>query len=130
MPKAGFSLADAPGVPPRAVCFDWCVTGPDNVAIVKSYLRAQNLEQVGRPEEAVALYEEAVVAGFDSSGPYDRLIFIYSNRAQHPDVIRIAEAALAQVRTYPDKKAWYETMRAEAIKAQSRVPRAAPKQTS
>jgi hypothetical protein len=99
----------------------------DGAEAVKEFLRGQNLEQVGRVDDAVALYEASVSAGFDSSGPYDRLIFIYSNRAQHPDVVRVAEAALASVRTYEEKKAWYERMRADAIKAQAAVPRAIPK---
>jgi hypothetical protein len=94
---------------------------------VRSFLRGQNLEQVGRVDEATELYEAAIAANFDSSGPYDRLIFIYSDRALHLEVVRVAEAALASVRTYEEKRAWYERMRSEAIKAQSQVPRAVPK---
>jgi tetratricopeptide (TPR) repeat protein len=76
--------------------------------IVRRYLRAQNLEQVGRIDEAVEIYEEAIEAGFDAAGPYDRLIAIYSGREQHTDVSRVAAAAITYVRTYDDKKAWYE----------------------
>ena len=94
---------------------------------VRSFLRGQNLEQVGRLDDAIELYEAAVAANFDSSGPYDRLIYIYSDQALHLDVVRVAEAALASVRTYEDKRGWYDRMRSEAIKAQSQVPRAAPK---
>ena len=95
--------------------------------IVKRFLRAQNLEQLARVDEAIELYESAVDAAFDSSGPYDRLIFLYSERARHSDVVRVAEAAIAHVQTYEDKKAWYERMRADAIKARSSVPAAVPK---
>lgn len=95
-----------------------------NVDNVKDFLRGQNLEQLGRVNEAIALYEKAVADSFDSSGPYDRLIRLYADRAQHSDVVRVAEAALAGVHTYPDKLGWYELMRAEAIKAQTKVPRA------
>jgi tetratricopeptide (TPR) repeat protein len=95
--------------------------------IVKTFLRAQNLEQLGRVEEAIALYESAVQARFDSSGPYDRLIFLYADSARHGDVIRVAEAAISNVHTYQDKKAWYERMRTSALKAQSDVPASAPK---
>ena len=98
-----------------------------NVDQVKDFLRAQNLEQLGRQTEAVALYEEVIAGGFDSSGPYDRLIALYADGARHLDVVRVAEAALASVVTYPDKKAWYERMRSDALKAQSDVPRAVPK---
>jgi hypothetical protein len=98
--------------------------------VVKLFLRAQNLEQLGRVDEAIALYEVAIENGFDSSGPYDRLIFIYSDRAQHGDVVRVTEAAIEHVHTYDDKRAWYERMRAEAIKAGSAVPRAVPKRRS
>ena len=97
------------------------------IDLVKHYLRAQNLEQIGRVDEAIALYEVAVEAGFDSAGPYDRLITLYGQRAMHSDVVRVAEAALAQVQTYADKTAWYERMRTEAQRAQTKVPQAAPK---
>ena len=98
-----------------------------NVDSVKDFLRGQNLEQLGRANEAIDLYEKAVADRFDSSGPYDRLIRLYADRAQHHDVVRVAEAALEHVHTYPDKLGWYELMRAEAVKAQTKVPRAARK---
>lgn len=102
---------------------------PANVELVKQFLRGQNLEQVGRVEEAIALYEVAVANDFDSSGPYDRLITIYSNQARHKDVIRVAEDALAHVHTYEDKKAWYERMRVEARRALDKLPQAVPKRS-
>lgn len=102
----------------------WLVSSVD---WVRSFLRAQNLEQLGRVEEATALYEEVVADGFDSSGPYDRLITLYADQAMHAEVVRVAEAALANVKTYQAKQAWYERMRADAMKAQSAVPRAVPK---
>lgn len=101
----------------------------DNVEVVRRYLRAQNLEQVGRTDEAIENYEAAVEASFDASGPYDRLITIYSNQALHAEVVRVAESALEQVQTHREKKAWYERMRAEALKAQAAVPRPAPRKT-
>jgi hypothetical protein len=99
----------------------------DNVEAVKSFLRGQNLEQIGRVEEAIELYEGAVAAGFDSSGPYDRLIAIYAGRARHHEVIRIAGLALTQVHTHADKRNWYERTRTEAKKAAARLPQAAPR---
>lgn len=98
-----------------------------NVELVNRFLRAQNLEQVARVDEAIDLYETILAARFDSIGPYDRLIEIYSNRAAHREVVRVAEAALDSVRTYPEKRAWYEQMRDAARKAVSAVPKAAPK---
>ena len=98
-----------------------------NVDLVKDFLRGQNLEQLGKLDEAILLYEAAVAQEFDSSGPYDRLITLYADRAQHGDVVRVAEAALLHVHTYADKRGWYEVMRAEALKAQTKVPRATPK---
>jgi len=100
----------------------------DNVALVKVYLRAQNLEQIGRLDEAIDLYERGVAERFDSAGPYDRLIAIYSDQARHGEVVRVAEAALANVHTHDDKRAWYESMRAAARKAMATAPRATPKQ--
>ncbi len=85
--------------------------------VVSLYLRAQNLEQVRRTDEAVELYEEAVRAGFDAAGPYDRLIAIYGVREQHDEVMRVATAALEYVRTFPDKREWYESIRKASAEA-------------
>lgn len=101
-----------------------------NVELVNRFLRAQNLEQVARVDEAIELYETMLEQRFDSIGPYDRLIDIYSNRARHREVVRVAETALACVHTYPEKRRWYEQMREAAEKAARAVPRAAPKSTS
>ena len=98
-----------------------------NVDLVKSFLRAQNLEQLGRTEAAIELYEEAVSAHFDSTGPYDRLITLYSNDARHRDVERVAAAALTNVHTHEQKREWYEQMRDAARNAAANVPPAAPK---
>jgi hypothetical protein len=103
------------------------VADPDNVDLVKRFLRGQNLEQVGRVDEAIALYETTIEGRFDSTGPYDRLIAIYSHRSEHKEVARVAEAALAQVRTHEEKRQWFARMRAEAEKTASTLPRAAPK---
>jgi tetratricopeptide (TPR) repeat protein len=99
----------------------------EGVDLVKAYLRGQNFEQVGRVDEAIELYESAVENRFDSTGPYDRLISIYANQALHREVARVATAALENVQTHGDKRAWYERMRAEADKAAADVPKAAPK---
>jgi tetratricopeptide (TPR) repeat protein len=90
--------------------------------VVKRYLQGLNLEQLGRVDEAVRLYEAALSARFDAAGPYDRLIAIYSERARHQDVIRVASSALASVHTHDDKRRWYGAMRDEAARAQARVP--------
>ena len=99
----------------------------DPIDLVKQFLRAQNLEQLGRIDEAVAIYEEVAGAGFDSIGPYDRLIALYSSRSEHAEVVRVADLALANVHTYDQKREFYEQMKASALKAQSDVPKAAPK---
>lgn len=82
--------------------------------LVRDFLHGQNLEQIGRVDEAVPLYERAMAAGFDAAGPYDRLIFIYQERRAHRDVIRAAEAALASVHTYDAKRMWYQQQIAAA----------------
>lgn len=105
------------------------LTDSANVTLVKVYLRAQNLEQIGRGDEAVELYERALEGRFDSTGPYDRLIAIYADRGRHADVVRVAEEAIAHVHTHAEKRAWYERMREEAGKAMARRPKAAPKPT-
>jgi tetratricopeptide (TPR) repeat protein len=99
----------------------------DNVELVKRFLKAQNLEQVSRIEEAVELYESIVEARFDSSGPYDRLIALYNHQARHRDVMRIADAAIEHVQTYDEKRAFYEKTRLDAKKAIGRLPQAQPR---
>ncbi len=106
------------------------VGDPSNADLVKRYLRAQNLEQLGRVEEAIVEYEIAVAGAFDSPGPYDRLIALYGSEGRHHEVIRVVERALVQVHTYPDKIAWYERTRAEARRALAKVPKAAPRDGS
>lgn len=95
--------------------------------MVKVFLRGQNLEQLGRADESIELYESVIASRFDSVGPYDRLIMLYSQRAQHADVRRVCAAALENVRTYQDKKEWYVRIAEEARVAATKVPRAAPK---
>jgi hypothetical protein len=102
----------------------------DAIEAVKVFLRAQNLEQLGRVDEALDLYETVIAGGFDSIGPYDRLISIYSNRALHRDVVRVTELALEHVHTYSQKLEWYEQMKAAAESAVANVPRAIPKNSS
>ncbi|MBW3595081.1 MAG: hypothetical protein KY391_05835 [Actinobacteria bacterium] len=108
----------------RSVWLHWRM---QNVDLVKSFLRAQNLEQLGRTDEAIELYEEVVGHRFDATGPYDRLISIYSNQARHQEVERIAVAALANVHTHEQKRGWYQEMREAAVEAARQVPAAAPK---
>jgi len=98
-----------------------------NVDLVKAFLRAQNLEQLGRTDEAVDLYEQVVAGGFDATGPYDRLISLYSNQARHKEVQRITEVALRNVHTHEQKRDWYEQMMRAAAEADQKVPKAAPK---
>jgi tetratricopeptide (TPR) repeat protein len=103
------------------------VDAVDPVELVQHYLRGQNLEQLGRVEEAIALYELAVEGSFDSPGPYDRLIALYGDQALHSEVIRVVEAALGSVHTYEDKLAWYQKVKDEALRSIGNVPKAAPK---
>ena len=95
--------------------------------LVQHYLRGQNLEQLGRREDAIAIYEKAVEGGFDSPGPYDRLIALYGDDALHGEVIRVVDAALQNVHTYEDKLAWYRKVSEDARRAAGNVPKAAPK---
>lgn len=101
--------------------------GPPPEDLVRDFLRGQNLEQLGRPDEAVACYERAVEASFDAAGPYDRLIWIYQVRGLHREVIRVAEASLRAVRTYPAKREWYERQIAISREALRSAPRPRPR---
>ncbi|MGH2705936.1 MAG: hypothetical protein ACRDJ4_12860 [Actinomycetota bacterium] len=95
--------------------------------LVRDFLRGQNLEQLGRIDAAAELYERAVAGRFDAAGPYDRLIFIYQGRGMHREVIRVAEASLACVRTYPAKREWYEARIDEASRALEALPAPRPR---
>ncbi len=95
--------------------------------MVKHYLKGQNLEQLGRIDDAISQYEMAVAGRFDSTGPYERLISLYAGLARHKDVMRIADAALNNVRTYSEKKHWYATMHKEAEKRLGASPRPLPR---
>ena len=64
---------------------------------------------------------------FDSAGPYDRLIAIYTAQARHRDVERVAAAALTKVRTHQQKREFYEHVRQEARKQATKLPQAAAK---
>ena len=64
---------------------------PQPDKLVQLYLRAQNLEQMRRIDEAIVFYEQAVAAHFDAAGPYDRLIAIYRGRDEHAEVKRVAK---------------------------------------
>lgn len=101
----------------------------DSQELVKHYLHGKNLEQIGRIEEALEEYETVVREDFDSTGPYDRLIAIYSHQARHAEVIRVASAALEHVKTHDDKSAWYERMRADAKRASEKLPKPVPKRS-
>lgn len=63
-----------------------------------------------------------MAAGFDSAGPYDRLIWIYQTRGSNAEVIRIAKASLEVVRTYPEKREWYRRQIQLAEEAMSSTP--------
>jgi hypothetical protein len=95
---------------------------PQPDELVQLYLRAQNLEQMRRIDEAIVFYEQAVAAHFDAAGPYDRLIAIYRGRDEHAEVKRVAQAALDHVRTFDDKRKWYTAMRDGADEAARTQP--------
>ncbi len=90
--------------------------------LVRLFLRGQNLEQVERYDEAIELYEVAVAGGFDAIGPYDRLIVLYQGRDAHTEVVRIAEAALDNVRTHQEKRLWYRGIKEGAEQVLSSRP--------
>ena len=111
-------------------CVNMGSVATDNVELVKRFLKAQNLEHVGNIDAAIELYKSIIEEHFDSSGPYDRLLAIYKQRSRWREMARVAETALEQVKTYEDKKAFYERSRLEAKKSEGRLPRAAPRKRS
>lgn len=95
--------------------------------LVQDFLRAQNLEQIGRIEEAIALYESVVADAFDAAGPYDRLIWIYQTRSLHREVIRVAQASIANVHTYQQKQDWYRLQIEQSKQALTQTPEPRPR---
>jgi len=95
--------------------------------LVREFLHGQNLEQVGKLDQAIPLYERAVDAGFDAAGPYDRLIFAYQQRRAFRDVVRVGEAALGAVRTYEAKRDWYRRQISEAKSSMGGTPQPLPR---
>lgn len=57
--------------------------------------RAQQLENAGRLDEAIQLYEANVTDGFQGVYPYERLRAIYMERKDYQNAIRVCEAAIA-----------------------------------
>jgi tetratricopeptide (TPR) repeat protein len=117
-----FACMSAPGTP--GIPQDQRIPADE---LVRDFLRGQNLEQLGRTDEAIDLYERAVAESFDAAGPYDRLIWIYQGRNAHREVIRVAEASLRNVHTYPAKQQWYEGQIAAARAAQGSSPQPRPR---
>lgn len=95
--------------------------------LVREFLHGQNLEQVGKLDEAIPLYERAVAAGFDAAGPYDRLIFAYQQRKAFPEIVRVGEAALGAVHTYEAKRDWYRRQIADAKSSMGGTPQPLPR---
>jgi len=63
-------------------------------AQVERNLRGIELENSGRVDEAVRLYEENVTDNFIGNHPYDRLAIIYRKRKQIDEEIRVLEKAI------------------------------------
>jgi len=57
--------------------------------------RAQQMENTGRIEEAIQLYEANITDGFEGVFPYDRLRAIYTQRQDYENAIRVCETAIA-----------------------------------
>ncbi|HEY7062492.1 MAG TPA: hypothetical protein VII06_13515 [Chloroflexota bacterium] len=64
-------------------------------------------EQRGELDEAVALYEANLAAGFPGDWPYSRLVTYYGKRGQPTEVVRVLERAVAVFaalpRSHPDR---------------------------
>ena len=89
--------------------------------------RKSDVGEAGVTDEAIERYERAVAASFDAAGPYDRLIWIYQSRKAHRDVIRVAEASIRNVHTYPAKKQWYQEQITAAQAALGSSPQPRPR---
>ncbi len=102
---------------------------PEDVEVRRGFGRNFRVTHAGDLINLVSprVYEQAVAAGFDAAGPYDRLIWIYQSRKAHRDVIRVAEASVRNVRTYPAKKLWYEEQIAKALADQGSSPQPRPR---
>lgn len=69
--------------------------------MVARNLRGQVLEKRGQLEEAIALYEANVRAGFDGNCPYDRLAVIYRKQKRYDDEIRVLQRGIGVLEALP-----------------------------
>jgi tetratricopeptide (TPR) repeat protein len=62
-------------------------------------LEAYALEQDGRLDDAIALYERNVAEGFPADLPYGRLVLIYERRGDLAEAARVLRRAVEVFRT-------------------------------
>lgn len=61
--------------------------------IASRNLRGQDLDKVGKTQEAIKLYELNVANGADTPFPYDRLAIIYRKQKRLDEEVRILQRA-------------------------------------
>lgn len=69
-------------------------------AAVKRNAEGIELEQAGRIDEAIALYEMNVAADFIGGHPYNRLAILYRKRKEYDKEIAVLEKRIAVLRAY------------------------------
>ena len=57
-------------------------------------LDAMELEEAGRSDEAIALYEQNVAEGFVGDWPYSRLVAVYERARRYDDALRVLARAI------------------------------------
>ena len=62
--------------------------------IVNRNLRGRDLEKQGKPDDAIALYEQNVSDEVDTPHPYWRLTILYDKAGKYKEEIRVLEKAV------------------------------------
>jgi tetratricopeptide (TPR) repeat protein len=92
-------------------------------------LDAMELEEAGRTDLAIALYEQNVAEGFPGDWPYTRLAGIYERTRRYDDAVRILGSALAATKADRRRPAADRRTTVQAIQGRIRTLKKTIQQT-
>lgn len=86
-------------------------------------IRGMELEDAGKTDEAIRLYEMNVSDHDIGSHPYERLRIIYTKRRDYADAIRVCQVASIALRGQPKKVKRFIDAAGKLVIAQSKASR-------
>jgi hypothetical protein len=84
-------------------------------------LDGMGLEQEGRTEEALALYEQNIAEGFEGDWPYGRLVSVYERHGRYEDAERVLRRAMEVTRANRRRPAADRRMVLDGLRGRLRV---------